>query len=162
MIRINNQGHCGSEHTLYGYHFMRDLYHINISGMQWSSPPGGDIAVRPRGLCGAPDNVMCALMPPQIPGGRKSVLEAYGDIIFRAWKDSVASPFQYEIEAACIQVHLPSLSLGLLSLREKRSVLVKKNIYRCMMLYNRSCCVICAIKCFCLTLMSLSMYACRR
>lgn len=41
---------------------------------------------------------------PQIPGGRRSVLEAYGEIIFRAWRDACGSAFQFEIETVCIQV----------------------------------------------------------
>jgi len=40
----------------------------------------------------------------QIPSGRKSALDAYGEIIFRAWKDSVGSATQLEIENTCILV----------------------------------------------------------
>ena len=41
--------------------------------------------------------------PPQIPSGRKSVLDAYGEIIFRAWKEATG-PCLLEVEATCIQV----------------------------------------------------------
>jgi hypothetical protein len=32
------------------------------------------------------------------------VLEAYGEIIYRAWRDSAGSASQHEIESTCIQV----------------------------------------------------------
>jgi hypothetical protein len=32
------------------------------------------------------------------------VLTAYGEILFRAWRDSVGGPLQWDIEADCIQV----------------------------------------------------------
>ncbi|KAI5083225.1 hypothetical protein GOP47_0002968 [Adiantum capillus-veneris] len=38
----------------------------------------------------------------QIPFGRKSILEAYGDIIFRAWR-TASGPCLQEIEDSCVQ-----------------------------------------------------------
>lgn len=44
-----------------------------------------------------------AIVRNQIPSGRKSILETYGDILFKAWK--VASgPCLYELEQNCVQV----------------------------------------------------------
>ncbi|KAF5833222.1 condensin II non structural maintenance of chromosomes subunit-domain-containing protein [Dunaliella salina] len=45
---------------------------------------------------------LTAVIKNQIPSGRKSALDAYGEIIFRAWKDSVGSATQFEIENTCI------------------------------------------------------------
>ncbi|XP_002980805.2 condensin-2 complex subunit G2 [Selaginella moellendorffii] len=44
-----------------------------------------------------------ALMHSQIPFGRKSILEAYGDILYRAWKGA-AGEILVEIEKSCLQV----------------------------------------------------------
>ncbi len=41
--------------------------------------------------------------PAQIPSGRKPVLDAYGEIIFRAWKEA-SGPCLLEVESTCIQV----------------------------------------------------------
>ncbi|KAL6746182.1 condensin II non structural maintenance of chromosomes subunit-domain-containing protein [Haematococcus lacustris] len=46
---------------------------------------------------------LTAIMRNQIPGLRRSVLQAYAEIIFRAWRDSVGCAHQYDIEAACVQ-----------------------------------------------------------
>ncbi|KAJ9506983.1 hypothetical protein QJQ45_016540 [Haematococcus lacustris] len=46
---------------------------------------------------------LTAIMKNQIPGLRRSVLQAYAEIIFRAWRDSVGCAHQYDIEAACVQ-----------------------------------------------------------
>lgn len=44
-----------------------------------------------------------AIVRNQIPSGRKSILETYGEILFKAWK--VASgPCLYELEYNCVQV----------------------------------------------------------
>lgn len=52
-------------------------------------------------------------MPVQIPSGRKSALDAYGDIIFRAWKDSVGSATQFEVESLCILVGCAKIDAAL-------------------------------------------------
>ena len=39
----------------------------------------------------------------QIPSGRKTVLESYGEIIYRAWKETTG-PCLLELETTCIQV----------------------------------------------------------
>lgn len=45
---------------------------------------------------------VCAMIKSQIPFGRKSMLEAYGEIIFRAWK-AVEGECKYEIENGFLQ-----------------------------------------------------------
>lgn len=50
-------------------------------------------------------NVFTVLSPLQICSGRKSVLEGYGEIIFRAWKETTG-PCLLELETTCIQVSL--------------------------------------------------------
>ncbi|KAK6125254.1 hypothetical protein DH2020_040998 [Rehmannia glutinosa] len=45
---------------------------------------------------------LCAMIKSQIPFGRKSMLEAYGEIVFRAWK-AVEGDCKYEIENGFLQ-----------------------------------------------------------
>ncbi|KAL0343499.1 UNVERIFIED_CONTAM: Condensin-2 complex subunit G2 [Sesamum angustifolium] len=45
---------------------------------------------------------VCAMIKSQIPFGRKSMLEAYGEIIFRAWK-AAEGECKYEIENGFLQ-----------------------------------------------------------
>ncbi|KAK4416329.1 hypothetical protein Salat_2458400 [Sesamum alatum] len=45
---------------------------------------------------------LCAMIKSQIPFGRKSMLEAYGEIVFRAWK-AVEGECKYEIENGFLQ-----------------------------------------------------------
>ncbi|KAL6530042.1 hypothetical protein OROMI_028687 [Orobanche minor] len=45
---------------------------------------------------------LCAMIKSQIPFGRKSMLEAYGEIVFRAWK-VVEGECKYEIENGFLQ-----------------------------------------------------------
>ncbi|EPS65713.1 hypothetical protein M569_09063, partial [Genlisea aurea] len=45
---------------------------------------------------------VCAMIKSQIPFGRKSVLEAYGEIVFRAWRE-VEGGTKYEIERGLLQ-----------------------------------------------------------
>ncbi|KAI3451928.1 hypothetical protein Pfo_008593 [Paulownia fortunei] len=45
---------------------------------------------------------VCAMIKSQIPFGRKSMLEAYGEIVFRAWK-AVEGECKYEIENGFLQ-----------------------------------------------------------
>lgn len=52
---------------------------------------------------------MGAIIRNQIPSGRKSVLDAYGDILFRAWRDCTGACL-YELEnlvqaSHCFPVH---------------------------------------------------------
>ncbi|GLC38313.1 hypothetical protein PLESTB_001749400 [Pleodorina starrii] len=62
---------------------------------------------------------LCAIVRNQIPSGQRFALEAYGDILFRAWRDTVG-PCAAEVEAelqslmqAAIQASTPALAAAL-------------------------------------------------
>lgn len=46
---------------------------------------------------------LTAIVRNQVPGGRATVLDAYGEVLFRAWRDA-AGPCLLEVENDCIQV----------------------------------------------------------
>lgn len=46
---------------------------------------------------------LVAVIRNQIPGGRKAVLEAYGDVLFRGWRDASGTPCAYAVEHDAIQ-----------------------------------------------------------
>ncbi|KAK2657623.1 hypothetical protein Ddye_010675 [Dipteronia dyeriana] len=57
-------------------------------------------------VCGLSQQVLkegLAMIKSQIPFGRKSVLEAYGEVLFRAWKGVVEEGFRKEIEDRFLQ-----------------------------------------------------------
>ncbi|KAK3224545.1 hypothetical protein Dsin_011570 [Dipteronia sinensis] len=57
-------------------------------------------------VCGLSQQVLkegLAMIKSQIPFGRKSVLEAYGEVLFRAWKGVVEEGFRKEIEDGFLQ-----------------------------------------------------------
>jgi hypothetical protein len=47
---------------------------------------------------------VCVCVCVQLLGGKEWVLSAYGEILFRAWRDAVGTALQWDIEADCIQV----------------------------------------------------------
>lgn len=46
---------------------------------------------------------LAAIVRNQVPGGRPGVLDAYADILFRAWRDASGACL-YEVESTCLQV----------------------------------------------------------
>ncbi len=44
-----------------------------------------------------------AVIRNQVPSGRRPVLEAYGDVLFRAWRDAASTPCAYAVEHDAIQ-----------------------------------------------------------
>ena len=55
---------------------------------------------------------LTAIVRNQIPSGRASVLDSYGEIVFRAWRDASGACL-YEVEHGCIQVR--GIGFGALS-----------------------------------------------
>lgn len=46
---------------------------------------------------------LVAVIRNQVPGGRRTVLEAYGDVLFRGWRDASGTPCAYAVEHDAIQ-----------------------------------------------------------
>ena len=50
---------------------------------------------------------LTAIVRNQVPSGRRSVLKAYGEVIYRAWRQG-AGACLYEVEHSLIQVRRPT------------------------------------------------------